>query len=62
MLLVSCYAQRNLLMSANFIVSAPTMTKPTANGQAETPDAKLNDAPNGKGLVDVKPIDPEVTS
>ena len=61
MVLVSYHAQRNLLMSANFIVSAPTRTKQNANGQAETPEAKSKDA-NGKDIVEVKPIAPEVSS
>src|SRR3984957_15250998 len=60
--LVSYHAQRNLLMSANFIVSAPPRTKQNANDQAETLDAELKDAANGKGVVDVKPIAPEVSS
>ena len=49
MVLVSYHAQRNLLMSANFIVSAPTRTKQSANGQTETPDDKLKDEANGEG-------------
>ena len=61
MVLVSYHAQRNLLMSANFIVSAPTRTKQSANAQAETLDAELKDA-NGKDIVEVKPIAPEVSS
>ena len=60
--LVSYHAQRNLLMSANFIVSAPIRAKQSANGQAETLDAELNNVANGEGTVDVKPIAPEVTS
>ena len=62
MVLVSYHAQRNLLMSANFIVSAPPRTKQSANGQTETPDGKLKDEANGEGAVDVKPIAPEVSS
>ena len=62
MVLVSYHAQRNLLMSASFTVSAPTRTKQSANGQAETPDAELKDVANGKDIVDVKPIAAEVTS
>jgi hypothetical protein len=58
MVLVSYHAQRNLLMSANFIVSAPTRTKKNANGQAETLDAELKDVAN---IVEVKPIASEVT-
>jgi hypothetical protein len=61
MVLVSYHAQRNLLMSANFIVSAPTRTKKNANGQAETLDAELKDVANGEGIVEVKPIASEVT-
>jgi hypothetical protein len=60
--LVSYHAQRSLLMSANFIVSAPTRAKQSANGQAETLDAELNNVANGEGTVYVKPIAPEVTS
>jgi hypothetical protein len=60
MVLVSYHAQRNLLMSANFTVSAPTRTKQSANGQAEPLDAELKD--EAKDIVDVKPIAPEVTS
>lgn len=59
--LVSYHAQRNLLMSANFIVNAPTRTKQNANGQAKTLDAEVKDVTNGEGIVDVKPIAPEVT-
>ena len=61
MVLVSYHAQRNLLMSANFIVSAPTRTEQSANTQAETLDAELKDA-NGKDIVEMKPIAPEVSS
>ena len=53
MVLVSYHAQRNLLMSANFIVSAP---------QAETLDAELKEVVNGEGIIDVKPIAPEASS
>ena len=60
--LVSYHAQRNLLMSANFIVSAPTRTKQSANTQAEMLRAEANDAANGEDIVDVKPIAPEVSS
>ena len=59
--LESYHAQRNLLMSANFIVNAPTRTKQNANGQAKTLDAEVKDVTNGEGIVDVKPIAPEVT-
>ena len=62
MVLVSYHAQRSLLMSANFIVSAPTRAKQSANRQAETLDAELNNVANGEGTVDVKPIAPEVSS
>jgi hypothetical protein len=62
MVLVSYHAQRNLLMSPNFIVSAPTRAKQSANGQAEMLDAELKDAGNGKDAVEVKPIVPEVAS
>jgi hypothetical protein len=59
MVLVSYHAQRNLLMSANFIVSAPPRTKQSANGQTETPDGKLKDEANGEGTADMKPVAPE---
>ena len=49
-------------MSANFIVSALPRAKQNANGQAETLDAELKDAANGKRVVDVTPIAPEVSS
>jgi hypothetical protein len=62
MVLVSYHAQRNLLMSPNYTVNAPTRTKQNANGQAETPDAKLKDEANGEGTVGMKPIGPEVGS
>ena len=62
MVLVSYHAQRNLLMSANFTVSAPTRTKQSANGQTEATDGKLKDEANGEGTVDVKPIASEVDS
>ena len=62
MVLVSYHAQRNLLMSPNYTVNAPTRTKQSANGQAETPDAKLKDEANGEGTADVKPLGPEVGS
>ena len=60
--LVSYHAQRNLLMSANFIVNAPSRTKQSGIGQTETPDAKLKNEANGEGTVDVKPIASEVSS
>ena len=62
MALVSYHAQRNLLMSANFIVSAPPRTKQSANGHTETLDAELKDVADGKEIVEVKPIVPEVSS
>ena len=62
MVLVSYHAQRNLLMSANFIVSAPSRAKQSGNGQTETPDGKLKDEANGEGTADMKPIAPEVSS
>ena len=60
--LVSYHSQRNLLMSANFIVSAPPRTKQSGNGQTETPGDKLKDEANGEATVDPKPIAPEVSS
>ena len=60
--LVSYHAQRNLLMSPNYTVSAPTRTKQNANGQAEAAEGKLKDEANGEGTVDMKPIAPEVGS
>ena len=62
MVLVSYHAQRNLLMSANFIVSAPSRAKQSGNGQTETPDGKLKDEANGEGTADMKPIALEVSS
>ena len=62
MVLVSYHAQRNLLMSANFIVSAPPRAKQSGNGQTETPGDKLKDEANGEATVDPKPIAPEVRS
>ena len=49
-------------MSPNYTVNAPTRTKQNANGQAETPDAKLKDEANGEGTADAKPLGPEVGS
>jgi hypothetical protein len=49
MVLVAYHAQRNLLMAANFIVSAPPKTKQSTNGQTENPVAKLEDEANGEG-------------
>jgi hypothetical protein len=60
MVLVSYHAQRNLLMSASFIVSAPIRTKQNANGQAEALKAGLKSAANG-GVLDVKPTSTEIT-
>jgi hypothetical protein len=62
MVLVSYHAQRNLLMSPNYTVSAPSRTKQNANGQAQVPDTKSKDEANGEGTVDMKPIAPEVGS
>ena len=39
-------------MSANYIVGAPTRTKPGANSQAETLDAVAKDVANGKDIVE----------
>ena len=61
MVLVSYHAQRNLLMSPNYTVSAPSRTKQNANGQAQMPDTKLKDEANGEGTADIKPIVPEVS-
>ena len=41
MVLVAYHAQRNLLMSANFVVSAPPRTKQSANGQSDKQDVEL---------------------
>ena len=62
MVLVSYHAQRNLLMSPNYTVSAPSRTKQSTNGQTETSDRKLKDEANGEGTADIKPIAPEVGS
>ena len=62
MVLVSYHAQRNLLMSPNYTVSAPSRTKQSGNGQTETPDPKLKDEANGEGTADMKPIAPEVSN
>jgi hypothetical protein len=56
MVLVSYHARRNLLTSANFTASAPTRTKQSANGQAETLDAELKDVANGKDVVGAKAV------
>ena len=42
--MVSYHVQRNLLMSANFVVSAPTETKRTSNGRGNNEDAELKKA------------------
>jgi hypothetical protein len=60
MVLVSYHAQRNLLMSANFIVSAPSGTKRDANGQGEKQDAEMNNLANGQGTADVQPVPADV--
>jgi hypothetical protein len=59
MVLVSYHAQRNLLMSPNYTVSAPSRMKQNVNGQAEMPDTKLKDEANGGDTADMKPITPE---
>jgi hypothetical protein len=56
--LVSYHAQRKLLMTANFVVNAPTET--SRNGQSEK--GGLKDVANGQGLADVKPVAAEATS
>ena len=58
MVLVSYHAQRKLLMTANFVVSAPSET--SRNGQGEK--GELKDIANGQGLADVKPVAAEATS
>jgi hypothetical protein len=58
MVLVSYHAQRKLLMTANFVVSAPSET--SRNGQGE--NGELKDVANGQGLADVKPVAAEATS
>lgn len=62
MVLVSYHAQRNLLMSANFIVSAPIETSRSVNGLGDKQDVELSDGANGQGLADVKPVAAEATS
>ena len=62
MVLVSYHAQRNLLMSPNYTVSAPSATKQSTNGQSDKQDFELSDGANGQGSADVKPIAPEVSS
>ena len=58
MVLVSYHAQRKLLMTANFVVHAPTET--SRNSQSEKGD--LKDVANGQGLADVKSVAAEATS
>ena len=60
MVLVSYHAQRNLTMSANFIVSAPSGTKRNGNGERDKQEVELSDGANGQGLADVKPPPPDV--
>jgi hypothetical protein len=61
MVLVSYHAQRNLTMSANFIVSAPSGTKRNGNGQRDKQDVEVSDGANGQGLADVQPVPADVT-
>src|SRR5262249_38312664 len=42
--MVSYHVQRNLLMSVNFVVSAPTETKRTSNGRGNNEEAELKKA------------------
>jgi hypothetical protein len=56
MVLVSYHAQRNLLMSANFVLTAPLGT--SRNGQGKKDELKAN----GQRLADVKPVAAEATS
>jgi hypothetical protein len=58
--LVSYHAQRKLLMSANFIVSAPIETSRSANGQGEK--GELKHIADRQGLPDVRPVTAEATS
>jgi hypothetical protein len=60
MVLVSYHAQRNLTMTANFIVSAPIGTKRNSNGQGEKQDAEMNNLANGQGTADVQPVPADV--
>jgi hypothetical protein len=39
--MVSYHVQRNLAMTANFVVSAPNETKRTSNGRGNNEEAKL---------------------
>jgi hypothetical protein len=55
MVLVSYHAQRNLTMTANFIVSAPTGTKRNSNGQGEKQDVEMNNL-----AADVQPVPADV--
>ena len=59
MVLVSYHTQRKLLMSANFIVSAPRETSKSANSQGEKGELKY--IADGQGLADVKPVTAEAT-
>ena len=58
--LVSYHAQRKLLMSANFIVSAPIETGRSANGQGEK--GELKHIAERQGSADVRPVTAEATS
>jgi hypothetical protein len=60
--LVSYHAQRKLLMSANFIVSAPIEPGRSVNGQGDKQDVELRDGANGQGLANVKPVAAEATN
>jgi hypothetical protein len=60
MVLVSYHAQRKLLMSANFIVSAPIEPSRSANGRGEK--GELKNITDGQGRADVKPVNAEATS
>jgi hypothetical protein len=62
LVLVSYHAQRNLFMSPNYTVSAPTRTNQNVNGQVEAADGKLKDEANGLGTVEMKPVASEVGS
>jgi hypothetical protein len=58
--LVSYHTQRKLLMSANFIVSAPIEPSGSANGQGEK--GELKHIADRQGLADVKPVTAEATA
>jgi hypothetical protein len=60
MVLVSYHAQRKLLMSANFIVSAPGETSKSANGQGEKGELKY--IADRQRLADVRPVTAEAAS